>query len=135
MRPIRTAMLFILIIGSAHAALAQKSAECAAPPDKGGQIKCTRDASRGFFLDIVPDRPRVKFVFDTYVNGIRRSNETYEVVDLGGDQPYRFNDATTAGTFGTVKFEVWLVECQDHNGIKAQCSALLKVTPINNGAL
>lgn len=125
--------MLILTLSSATAALAQHSAQCTAPPDKDGQIKCTRDASKGFFLDIVPNRPRVKFEFHTYATKIRRSKPTYDIVYLGGDQPYRFNDATTAGTFGTHSFEVWLVDCRDQNGIKARCSELLSVTPIDNG--
>jgi hypothetical protein len=134
MRPIHIAVMFILTLCFTSAAMAQHSAQCTAPPDKEGQIKCTRDASRGFFLDIVPNRPRVKFELHTYASKIRRSKPTYDIVYLGGDQPYRFNDATTAGTLGTQTFEVWLVECRDHNGIKAKCSDLLTVTPIDNGA-
>lgn len=119
----------VLLTFFAAGAFAQKSAQCSAPPDKNGEVKCTRSASFGYYLDIIPNRPRVKFTYHVYRNGIRIYNQVYELPYLGGDMPYRFNAGSSNS--GSFHFETWLVECSDHNGIKARCSDLLVVKPVD----
>lgn len=99
---------------------------------KPSEVQCYVWNKRGFALDIQPTRPGVSFQLQVYEASIPFPVRRVWIREESSRQvTYRFNDPVAwLGRPWPIKFEAWIVKCQDHNGWQAPCRELLKITPV-----